>query len=130
LEESDVTLKLRSYTREFKLKALLRWKAGEHVEAVARDVGVRADQLYRWRRKLEAGGPEALRGAGRLPRGWEPAASPPTSSEQRRIAELERKLGRQAVELDFLEGALQRIEVSRRPSDGPGGTASSPRSRR
>jgi hypothetical protein len=25
---------------------------------------------------------------------------------------------------------LQRIEASRRPSDGPGGTASSPRSRR
>ena len=63
-----MALKLRSYTREFKLKALSRWKAGESVDAVARDVGVRADQLYRWRRKLEPGGREALRGAGR--RGW------------------------------------------------------------
>jgi transposase len=124
-----VALKLRSYTREFKLTALLRWKAGEHVEAVARDVGVRADQLYRWRRKLEAGGPEALRGAGGIPREWGSAAVRPASPDQR-IAELERQLGRQAVELDFLEGALQRIEASRRPSDGPGGTASTPRSRR
>jgi transposase len=124
-----VALKLRSYTREFKLRALLRWKAGESVEAVARDVGVRADQLYRWRRKYEAGGAEALRGAGKPRRGFEPASGAPTSSE-RRIAELERQLGRQAVELDFLEGALQRIEASRRPSDGPGATASTPRSRR
>ena len=124
-----MALKLRSYTREFKLTALSRWEAGESVEAVARDVGVRADQLYRWRRKLEAGGPEALRGAGKPRRGFEPASGAPTSSE-RRIAELERQLGRQAVELDFLEGALQRIEASRRPSDGPGATASTPRSRR
>ena len=124
-----MALKLRSYTREFKLRALLRWKAGESVEAVARDVGVRADQLYRWRRKYEAGGAEALRGAGKPRRGFEPASGAPTSSE-RRIAELERQLGRQAVELDFLEGALQRIEASRRPSDGPGATVSTPRSRR
>jgi transposase-like protein len=124
-----VALKLRSYTREFKLEALARWKAGERVEAVARDVGVRADQLYDWRRKFLAGGPEALRGAGQPSRGWAGAASPPASPD-RRIAELERQLGRQAVELDFLEGALQRIEASRRPSDGSGATAFTPRSRR
>ncbi len=123
-------LKLRSYTREFKLEALSRWKAGERVEVVARDVGVRADQHYLWRRKLAAGGPEALVGAGRPSPGWDRMASPLASPEQRRIAELERQLGRQAVELDFLGGALQRIEASRRPSDGPGATASTPRSRR
>ena len=47
-----------------------------------------------------------------------------------RIAELERKIGQQQVDLDFFKGALRRIEASRRPSDGPGGRASSPRSRR
>jgi transposase-like protein len=121
--------KVKSYTREFKLKALLRWKAGERVEAVARDVGVRADQLYRWRRRYEAGGPEGLREGGGRPREWKSPGSPAASSD-RRIAELERQLGRQAVELDFLDGALQRIEGSRRPSDGPGATVSTPRSRR
>jgi transposase-like protein len=120
--------KVKSYSREFKLKALLRWKAGERVEAVAHDVGVRADQLYRWRRHYEAGGPEALRTGGGRPRAWKSVASPP--APDRRIEELERELGRKMLEVDFLEGALQRIEVSRRPSDGPGGTASTRRSKR
>lgn len=124
-----MALKLRSYTREFKLKALSRLKAGESVGSVAEDVGVRADQLYRWRRQYEAGGPEALRPHGRPRREFDPASWSPASPE-RRVAELERQLGRQAVELDFLEGALQRIEASRRPTDGPGATASTPRSRR
>ena len=51
-------------------------------------------------------------------------------SAERRVAELERKVGQQQLEIDFLEGALQRIEASRRPIDGPGATASTPRSRR
>lgn len=120
---------VRSYTAEFKLAALSRWRSGESVQSVALDVGVRVDQLYRWRGKLQSGGPEGLRRRGRP---WPGLGSlnAPDASPERRIAELERQLGRQALELDFLDGALQRIEASRRPKDGPGGTASTPRSRR
>jgi hypothetical protein len=46
------------------------------------------------------------------------------------VAELERIVGRQAVELDFFQGALRRIKASRQVTDGPGATGSSPRSRR
>ncbi|MGZ3378082.1 MAG: hypothetical protein ACXU8S_15930, partial [Phenylobacterium sp.] len=49
---------------------------------------------------------------------------------RRRIAQLERKLGQQAFEIDFFKGALRRIEASRRASEEPGATGSSPRSRR
>ena len=60
-----------------------------------------------------------------------PAARARDLAEARRqIAELERKVGEQQVALDFFKGALRRIEASRRPSDGAGGTTSSPRSRR
>jgi hypothetical protein len=60
-----------------------------------------------------------------------PAAKARDLAEARRqIAELERTVGRQQVDLDFFKQALQHIEASRRPSDGPGGTASSSRSRR
>lgn len=52
------------------------------------------------------------------------------SEARRQIAALEAKVGRQQVDLDFFKQALQRIEASRRPNEGPGGTASSPKSRR
>jgi transposase-like protein len=112
--------------------ALSRMEEAGNVEALAEEMGVRREMLYVWRRKLQAGGLEALRNAGR-PRPVEGVAATaelaPATAE-RRIAELERKVGQQALEIDFLGGALQRIEASRRPSEGPGGMASSPRSRR
>jgi hypothetical protein len=49
---------------------------------------------------------------------------------RRQIAELQRKVGQQQLDLDFFKQALGHIEASRRPSDGPGVTASSPRSKR
>ena len=49
---------------------------------------------------------------------------------RRQIAELERKVGQQQLDLDFFKGALRRIETSRQPDTAPGATVSSPRSRR
>jgi hypothetical protein len=51
------------------------------------------------------------------------------SAARRQVAELERKVGQQ-LDLDFFKQALRRIEASRRPSIGPGATASSPASKR
>jgi hypothetical protein len=58
------------------------------------------------------------------------AKSTDLSSAQRKIAELERKIGQQHLDVDFFKEALRRIEASRRPSDGPGATASSRASKR
>jgi hypothetical protein len=49
---------------------------------------------------------------------------------RRQIAELERKVGQQQLDLDFFKGALRRIETSPQPDTAAGATASSPRSRR
>jgi transposase-like protein len=96
------------------------------VRELARELGIRRELLYKWREKFAQGGAEALTTSGR-PR---PAAEAPEAmASEKKIAELERKLGQQALELDFFRGALRRIEASRRPSEGPGVTASSPRSR-
>jgi transposase-like protein len=117
----------RQFSREFKLKALALMEAAANVEALAAELGIRRELLYVWRRQFQAGGAQALRNAGR-PR--PEAMSAEALSAERRVAELERKVGQQQLEIDFLEGALQRIEASRRPIDGPGATASTPRSRR
>ncbi len=127
----------RQFSREFKLEALARFETAGNVRALAKELGINRELLYDWREKFQAGGVEALRSSGRprpcvlSPRGEAAQAqSTRASSPERRIAELERKLGQQAVEIDFLEAALQRIEASSQPNDGPGATASSPRSRR
>jgi hypothetical protein len=44
---------------------------------------------------------------------------------QQRIAELERKVGQQAVELDFFARALRHFEATRPAADGRGAPASS-----
>ena len=123
-----MTKERRRFSREFKLMALGRLETAGNVYALAAELGVRRELLYAWRRKYAAGGETALMSSGR-PRPA-PGPVPEAMPADKRIAELERKLGQQALELDFFKGALRRIEASRQPSDGPGATASSPRSRR
>jgi transposase len=131
--------KRSGYTKEFKLAAVNRMLAGTNVSALARELGVRRKRLYAWCDAFRAGGPDGMRGPGRpRKKAQEPprAGAPPggavgeAAAAQRRIAELERKVGQQALELDFFRQALRHFEASRRPSDGPGATASTPSSRR
>lgn len=117
----------RQFTREFKLMAIRRMECAGDVSALAGELGIRRELLYKWRAKHEAGGVEALRSSGR-PRPVQ--GEPEALGAERRIAELERKVGEQSLLIDFFRGALRRIEASRQGTSGPGGTASSPRSRR
>lgn len=139
----------RRFSREFKLAALARMEAGENVSALARALGVRRKYLYQWRERFRLGGAIALRSRGRpskaemlaMAAGPEalPAASPrlPAAAPEdelgkaeRRIGELERKIGQQQIDLDFFQRALRQVREARRPSGGPGATASTRSSRR
>ena len=135
---------VRLFSREFKLAALARMEAGENVSALARELGVRRKYLYQWRERFRAGGPIALRTRGRptnaevlaMRVGDRPSPSEPLAATsaaapaddltlaQRRIAELERKVGQQNVDLDFFQQALRQVRGSRRLSGAPGGLAS------
>jgi len=118
----------RRHSREFKLAAIRRMESAGNVTALADELGIRRELLYDWRAAYAAGGAEGLRDSGR------PRPPPPQAlgalGEERRIAALERKVGEQALLIDFFKGALRRIEASRQASGEPGATASSPRSRR
>ena len=113
--------------------------AGENVSALARELKVLRKDLYVWRKRFRSGGPEALRGRGRPPKAAsaivarsmtaKPAASP-VDATKKRIAELERKIGQQQVELDFFRQALRQVKGARRPSDGLGVTRSTRSSKR
>lgn len=129
--------KARVFSREMKLGAVRRMLAGENVSALSRELKVLRKDLYKWRASFRSGGPVALRGRGR-PRKLAPAEPPDAMSadagdlakSRQRIAELERKIGQQQVELDFFRQALRQVRGKRRPSDGPGAKASTPSSRR
>jgi transposase-like protein len=117
----------KSFSLEFKLAALGQIDEGESVARVARDFGVSRKTIYQWRDQLRQGEESSDKPSERVSYPELPAE---LVRARERIAELERKIGQQQVELDFFRGALRRIEASHRPSDGPGGTESSPRSRR
>ena len=104
-----------------KLAAVRRVMAGESVRAVAQELGIRRKRLYVWKDRYaelgEAGlahrrggrprkgvpedgkGPDAMSGRGEL------------LAARKRIAELERKVGQQELELDFFGEALRRIKA-------------------
>jgi transposase len=97
-----------------KLKAIKRVERGEGVVAVSRDLGVTRKALHDWIRAYNAFGPEGLnRKPGRKPgrRMLKPIAElAPSHSSSQRIAELERVIGRQQLELDFFRQALRALE--------------------
>jgi len=130
----------QSHSREFMLKAVERLEAGERASALAIELNLNRTIVYHWRDRFRANGAEALtskRGRPRTPEvlaaeGVRASRAKADSLAQARaqIAELERKVGQQQLDLDFFNGALRHIEGSRRPSEAPGVTVSSPTSRR
>jgi transposase len=129
----------RVFSREFKLKVVRRMLAGENVSALSRELKVLRKDLYVWRDRFRSGGPDALRGPGRPAKTKSARIAPSTparlatsapDASSKRIAELERKIGQQQVELDFFRQALRQVKGARRPSDGAGVTRSTRSSRR
>jgi transposase len=107
----------RTFTRELKLAAVRRLVAGSSMAEVARAFEVNPNVLHRWRREYLEGPGNAFPGGGK--RRWEDA-------EQ---AKLERQIGQQTLEIDFLKGCLQRIEEQRRLQALTGKPRSTPTSK-
>jgi len=77
-----------------------RLELGASLAEVARACEVNPNVLHRWKRELHELGVKAFAGNGNA------------RAEEGRVAELERKVGRQAMENDFLRRCLQRAESS------------------
>jgi len=91
----------RKFTKEFKQTAVRRLNSGQSAAEVARAVEVHPSDLHRWKRELEEHGERAFQGAGNK------------RAEEAKVAELERKVGQQTLEIDFLKRALQHVEEQR-----------------
>jgi len=115
-------------TVKFKEGAVQRMLSGEPVAALSRELGVRRSLLYRWREAYRKEGVSGFRPIGRSARS-QVSPEKQAAGAEARIQELERKVGRQAMVIDFLRRAFKRVEESRQPSKGNGGTASMERSK-
>ena len=108
----------RKFTKEFKLAAVRRLEEGISIAEASRALEVNANVLHRWRKEFRKGPGNAFPGNG-TPR-W----------SEGQIALLERKVGQQAVEIDFLKNCLQRIEEQRRLQALTGSPRSTGRSKK
>ena len=112
---------LRIFRRATKVSAVKRMLAGENVSALSRELKVRRSILYRWKAEYEAKGEAAFRrNVGRPPKNSPRAewvrqkATGDLAAAKQRIADLERKVGQQQVELDFFRQALRQVGAARR----------------
>ena len=88
-----MTKRRRSFTPEFKREALrLIEESGQPLSKIARDLGIRPNQLREWRDQSQAAGPA-------------PAPPLPAGSEAEEIRRLRRELEVVRQERDFLKKA-------------------------
>ncbi|WEF30655.1 transposase [Pseudoduganella chitinolytica] len=95
VKDADAQPKHRSvYTKEFKLAAVARLKSGgQTAEALAIELGIRRNQLYKWAKAIEQNGPEANFGS----RGRKPA------SEESELVLVKRELSRLKEDFEILK---------------------------
>jgi transposase len=119
----------RRFSREFKIAAVRRVMEGEQVGDVARDLDIKFRVLWAWKKRVVEKGEEYLHELGR-PKQWQQQAGKSDgaeASQQRRMAELERLVGHQQMEIRFLGKALRQVEERRQQKRRAGGVASSKR---
>jgi transposase len=117
----------RVFSEAFKLKIAKRIEGGEPVRALSNEFKIKRTVLYRWRDAYRKSSGAAVSGSPGRPRSRAPAGTD-GSSDAIRIAELERKVGQQTLQIDFLQRAFKRVKELRRRNTGSGGTASTERS--
>jgi transposase len=117
----------RRFSRAFKVAAVRRVIEGEELTDVARDLELGRELLWHWKKRVEERGEEALYDVGRRKAEPQKSAGSIEAAQQRRIAELERLVGHQQLEIDFLDKALRRVEELRQGKNDDGAAASSKR---
>ena len=103
----------RKFSREFKIKVVEAYRSGQTAVELSRQFELHPNVIYEWDRQYREN-PEHAFGTHR-------ETNDPMDAHEERIAELERMLGRLALENDFLKKALA-IAKSISSKENPGNT--------
>src|SRR6266436_5810465 len=106
----------QQYSRELKIAAMRESDSGTGNAEVARMYQLSPKRLETWKGEWRAKGELAFPGK---------SARPQSRLDAERIGELERKIGQQAMELDFLKKALRRFKEQPLPAAANGNAAGS-----
>jgi transposase-like protein len=93
-----MSTKRRVYSKEFKLQVVGEADAGIAVAGLCRRYELSKGMIGKWRRQLKETPSNPFTGKGSR------------SSDKAKIAEMERLIGRQALEIDFLKNAYKRLK--------------------
>ena len=92
----------QEYSRELKITVMHEIDSGKSMAEVARAYQISPKRVEGWRSEWRAKGELAFPGKG---------SRPPGKLDAERIAELERKIGQQAMEIEFLKKTLQHFRA-------------------
>jgi len=109
------------YPVEFRRWAVEQMKGCESITALAKRIGVSHVLLYRWRK--DPVHPEA-----KQPRPGKAAKPPRELTPYEELQQVKQALAEKVLELDFLKGALRRVEARRQKSASSGETTSTKKS--
>jgi transposase len=111
----------QQYPRELKIATMREIDSGKSIGEVARMYQVSPNRLEAWKGEWRAKGELAFPGH---------LAGTQSKLDAERIPELERKIGQQAMEIDFLKKVLRRFREQPLPIVANGGAGSTSKSGR
>jgi transposase len=98
--------KRKIYSKEYKQKAVELSNVRGNVQEIAKELGVPAHMIYRWRKEISLNPTAAFSGNGK----------PILTAEQKELARLKRELDDVKMERDILKKAVSIFSVSDRKS--------------
>lgn len=131
---------VKTYSKEFKLEAVRRMKTCKTISGLAAELGVGRRFLYKWREQLRTEGEDALARRPGQPRSKEQLATSAKRARtvakkkaqgplQKRIAELERRLGAKQLEVDFFRRTFEHVRGVMQNPENAGGEPSTEESK-
>lgn len=92
----------KNYSKEFKQKAVELSNVRGNVQEIARELGVRSELIYRWRKELNLNPSVAFSGNG----------NKQLTEDQKELARLNRELANVKMERDILKKAVSIFSLS------------------